>query len=308
MSAVGVGVDLGGTNVRAALVEIASGRVLNEARSRLGGKEPRDVAHLIFDLVRSVDPERAAPRVGIGIAAMLRDRAGFVLNAPNLGWRDVDFGALVTAELKKPIVAVNDLAAITWGEVKFGAARGAQNAACVFIGTGLGCGLVVNGAAASGSGNVAGELGHIKVVPNGRQCGCGERGCLEAYVSGRHLAERAQQELKAQPQLSPNLAQLGDELTASLLDEAARHGDEYADPLWNESAEMLGTALANLATVLNPERIVMGGSVWLHCKELRARATAILEKRINPPAKRGFQLVDSTLGDSAGILGAAALG
>lgn len=303
-----VGIDLGGTNVRAALVDVETGQVQNETRSRLTAKEPREIVRLLFDLVRSVDPERAATGIGIGIAAMLRDRGGFVLNAPNLGWRDVDFGAMVAAELRAAaVVVVNDLAAITWGEAKYGAARGARSLACVFIGTGIGSGLVIDGQLVHGHGNVAGEIGHTKVALNGRPCGCGERGCLEAYVSGRHLGERAQQELRAEPFLSPNLAALGDELVASMLDEAARHGDEYADVLWREAAGYLGMTLANLCTLLNPERLVLGGSVWLNCKELRRRTLEVAERLINPPARRGLQLVDSQLGDSAGILGAAAL-
>jgi glucokinase len=302
-----VGIDLGGTNARAALVDTTTGQIQNETRSRLTAKEPREVVRLLFDLVRSVDPERAAKGIGVGVAAMLRDRAGFVLNAPNLGWRDVDFGGMVATELRAPVVVVNDLSAITWGEKMFGAARGIANLACIFIGTGVGCGLVVDGQLTHGAGNVAGEIGHTKVALNGRPCGCGERGCLEAYVSGRHLGERAQQELRAEPFLSPNLAALGDELNASMLDEAARHGDEYADVLWRESAGYLGMTLANLCTLLNPERLVMGGSVWLHCKELRRRTLEIAERLINPPARRGLQIVDSQLADAAGILGAAAL-
>lgn len=304
---VAVGIDLGGTNARAALVDAETGQILNETRSRLSGKEPREVTRLLFDLVRSVDPERSATGIGIGVAAMLRDKHGYVLNAPNLGWRDVDFGVMVSTELKAPVTLYNDLAAISWGEARYGAARGVHNALCVFVGTGIGSGLIFDGKLYTGGSHVAGEIGHTKVVLNGRPCGCGERGCLEAYVSGRHLAERAQQELRAEPFLSPNLAALEDELTASALDEAARHGDEYADVLWRESAGYLGMTLANVVTLLNPERVVLGGTVWQKCKELRRRTLENAERLINPPARRGFQFVDSQLGDTAGILGAAAL-
>lgn len=307
MSGLAIGVDLGGTNARSALVEVPTGKILNEASARLSSREPRDVVRLLFDLVRSVDPERAAQGIGIGIAAMLRDSTGFVLNAPNLGWRDVDFGALVSAELKAPVTVYNDLAAIAWGETRYGAARGASNVVCVFLGTGIGCGLIINGKLLTGSGHVAGEIGHTKVVLNGRPCGCGERGCLEAYVSGRHLQGRALQELKAEPFLSPNLAALGEDLSATMLDEAARHGDEYADVLWRESAGYLGMTLANLVTLLNPERLVLGGSVWLGARELRRRTLEATERLINPPARRGLLIVDSQLGDTAGMLGAAAL-
>lgn len=302
-----IGIDLGGTNARAALVHLENGSIQNESRSRLSSRDPQSVIRLCADLVRTVDPERKAVGVGIGLAAMLRDRDGYVLNAPNLGWRDVDFGALARRELRGPVTIRNDLKAITWGEAQFGAARGVGDLVCVFIGTGIGAGIILGNVLQLGAGSVGGEIGHMKAVEHGRVCGCGERGCLEAYVSGRNLAARAHEELAAQPFLSPTLAAHRDELTATMLDAAAAHGDGYADTVIRESASLLALHLGNLVTALNPTLLVMGGTIWTGCNELRRRTLQKLGEIINPPARRSFSIVDSTLGDAAGVLGAAAL-
>src|SRR5262249_4907732 len=162
-------------------------------------------------------------------AGMLRGWSGVVVNAPNFGWREVDFRALLRGRLGERVELYNDLNAIAFGEATSGAARGARDVLCVFVGTVVGGGLVVEGKLSIGATHLAGEIGHSKVVPNGRQCGCGQRGCVEAYTSGRNLALRAREELsRGERSLAVQLAGAVDKVHAGHLDEAARAGDPYA--------------------------------------------------------------------------------
>lgn len=304
-----VGVDLGGTNVRAALVDPATGAIVGgEVKRPVTDKQPEAVAALVADVVRAADPQNERSAVGVGFAAMLRGFTGVVVNSPNFGWREVDFRALLRARLGEHVELYNDLKAIAYGEVRWGGSGEARHVCFVFVGTGVGAGLVVDGRLDFGASHLAGEYGHVKVVPGGRLCGCGQRGCLEAYTSGRNIQLRAVEELRAgATSRAVELAGAVDKVHAGHLDEAARGGDAYATRLWDEVAGHLGVALANLVTTLNPSRLVMGGGVWHGCPELRRRTTDVFHAQVNRPSLEGFTLVDSQLGDIAGVLGAATL-
>jgi glucokinase len=313
-----VGVDLGGTNARAALLEVdGTGRILAERRAPVVDRSPAAVADLVASLVYAVKQEAGATdqrAVGVGFAGMLRGWSGVVANAPNFGWREVDFRALLRARLGPTVELYNDVNAIAYGETTFGAARGARDVLCVFVGTGIGGGLVADGRLYAGAHHLAGEFGHMKVVrpgPEARRCGCGQRGCIEAYASGRHLAERAQQEigelLAGASSLAVELAGAIERVHAGHLDEAARRGDPYATALWSEVTPLLGAALANAVTLLNPACVVLGGTVWEGAPELRRLTLAAYAEAVNAPSGEGARLVDGALGDNAGVLGAAAL-
>ena len=308
---IAVGVDLGGTNVRAALIDTSTGQELGaEAKAPVADKSPDQVAALVDEVVRAADPEARRVGVGIGFAGMLRGWSGVVVNAPNFGWREVDFRSLLRARLGQRTELYNDLNAIAFGEARFGGAKGVRDVLCVYVGTGVGAGLVTDGKLYIGASHLAGEIGHVKVVPpwteRPRLCGCGQHGCLEAYVSGRNLQARAREEIGADS-LAVSLAGGVEQVHGGHLDEAARRGDAYADRLWTEVAGYLGIALANAVTMLNPSRLVLGGGVWQGAPELRQRTLAVFETQVNLPSLEGFAIGDTTLGDSAGVLGAAAL-
>jgi glucokinase len=312
-----VGVDLGGTNLRAALVDtLAHGGELpalqHELRLELAGDTaPESVAARLAQAVETVAKGAPHAPVGIGVAGMLRGDTGVVANAPNLGWRDVDFRALLTVRLPtRRIELHNDVNAIAFGEHAFGAGRGVPDALCVFVGTGLGAGLVAGGILIKGATHVAAELGHVKVVvgPDARPCGCGARGCIEAYVGGQKLQERARVELRAGARSrAVELAGGADRVHPGHLDQAAREGDAYASGLWGEIAPLLGLVLANAVTTLNPGRLILGGGVLWGAPELKRLALAAYRELCNAPSREACQVVDAALGDAAGILGAAAL-
>jgi glucokinase len=304
-----VGVDLGATNARAALVDVGGGVIVRETKQPWpSGVIPEVAASIVGRAVAEVDPERRRVGVGVGFAGMLRGWTGVVVNAPNFGWREVDLRSLLRGEVGERCELYNDLNAIAFGEAAYGSARGLGDVLCVYVGTGVGGGIVAGGQLYAGATHLAGEIGHTRVIPGGRLCGCGMRGCLEAYTSGRNIQKRAHEELRAgERSLAVELAGGIDAVHAGFLDEAARRGDVYAHHLWEEVSTLLGLALANAVTLLNPERLVMGGGVWQGAPELRRRSVARLLDFVNQPAREGFAIVDTGLGDSAGMLGAAAL-
>ena len=308
MSTLAVGVDLGGTHARAALVAVAEGQILVETKKSWTDRNPETVAAIVGEAVREVDPGGKRVGVGIGFAGMLRGWSGVVVIAPNFGWHEIDFRSLLRRQVGERCELYNDLNAIAYGEATYGSARGICDVLCVYVGTGVGGGIVANGSLYAGATHLAGEIGHTKVVPNGRQCGCGMRGCLEAYTSGRNIQKRAQEELRAGARsLAVELAGGIDHVHAGFLDEAARRGDVYAHKLWEEVSTLLGLALANAVTLFNPARLVMGGGVWQGAPELRRRVPPRLLEFVNQPSREGFEIVDTHLGDTAGMLGAAAL-
>jgi glucokinase len=316
---VAVGVDLGGTQVRAAVVDVVTGRILREAKDKVIDRDPPRVAALVQDVVERVDPSGKRAGVGVGFAGMLRGFTGVVANAPNFGWREVDFRSLLRDRLGPSVELYNDLNAIAFGEARYGAARDARDMLCVFVGTGVGGGMVADGRLYIGATHLAGEIGHTKVVspldPTARLCGCGMRGCIEAYASGANIARRVVEELgpsstAAEPRRTSSAIALAggvERVHAGHLDHAARDGDPYARALWNEIAPMLGMVLANAVTVLNPSRLVLGGGVWEGSPELRRLVVDFYNRMVNAPSGEACVLVDTVLGDTAGVLGAAAL-
>jgi glucokinase len=302
-----VGVDLGGTNARAALVDTAAKTAApSEQRWQHQALDPEAVA----SSVASVVAELAGPEVplGLGIAAMLGGDTGVVVNAPNLGWRDVDFRGLLAARLPgREIRLVNDVGAIALGEGRWGAARGSRAALCVFAGTGIGGGILIEGRLYNGASGVAAEFGHTKVVlgPTARLCGCGQRGCIEAYAGGRMLAERVAADLDAGTQTAAAALAAGEDVHGGHLDQAARAGDPYALSLWDEIAPLFGQALANAVTLLNPSHLVIGGTVLWGAPFLRERVMASYQALVGVAAGPECRIVQAELGDAAGLLGAA---
>jgi glucokinase len=313
-----LGIDLGGTNARAALVDRSSGAVVAAHKLAHADRSPEavvaTVARAVREVARAAGVEPASlGAAGIGVAGQCLGATGTVLNAPNLGWRDVPLGQPLRAALGLEVRVINDLSAAAWGERRFGAARGVDDAVLVFVGSGIGAGLVLGGRLHQGGRGLAGELGHVKVAPRGavpRRCGCGEWGCLEAYAGGMNLAARLREEV-AEGRAGAVLAAAGGDparLSASSVEAAYAGGDPWARELWAEVGELLGTACANVVTLLNPLRLVLGGGVLLGCPNLERIVRAHLADRVLRAARRDFETRSALLGDDAGVVGAALLG
>lgn len=319
MAALALGVDLGGTNARAAVVDRDTGEIVASHKEPLQDRSPDRVADTVAHAVAEASgaagfTAAAAGHIGVGVAGQVLGSTGLVMNAPNLGWRDVAFGELLRERLGVPVRIANDLSVAAWGEKRFGAARGLEDVVLVFVGSGVGSGLILGGRLHEGAQGVGGEFGHIKVRPSRpetapRRCGCGEWGCLEAYTSGVNVAARVREELTAG--LAPGLAaRIGGDLSrisASAVEDAYVAGDAYARALWDEVGELLGTAMANLVTLLNPARLILGGGVLLGAPHLADLALARFHDRVSRSATRGLTVERAWLGDDAGVIGAAVL-
>ncbi len=259
-----VGIDVGGSTLRAALVD-ESGRVVASVKELLRERDPQSVVALAAELLTRITPAQTTLPIGVGVAAQLWVHEGRVAVAPNLGWRDVPYGAMLRARFGRPVRLVNDLDAITAGEAAAGAARGERDVLCIFLGTGLGMGAIVQGQLIEGADGLATELGHIKIeaIDTGRLCGCGQRGCLEAYTSGRHLPALFVEKLAAglESPLADQAHADPTSLTADVLERAVVAGDAAATALWIEIGERLARALGNVVALLNPRVLGRGGGV-----------------------------------------------
>jgi glucokinase len=319
MAVLALGVDLGGTNARAAVVDRDSGEIVashkEPHRDRAPAAVVETVAHAIEQALAGEGRQaRSFGQLGIGVAGQCLGRTGVVLNAPNLGWLDVPLGRLLEQRLGLSVRIVNDLSAAAWGERRFGAARGVDDAVLVFVGSGVGSGLILGGRLHEGSRGVAGEVGHAKVRPMRattapRRCGCGQIGCLEAYTSGMNIAARVREELAAGAASRISELVRGDltRVSASVVDEASQQGDPYARALWEEVADLLGNGIASVVTLLNPGRVILGGGVLLGCPELRRRVDDVFQERVSRSAAVDLSLERAFLGDDAGVIGAALL-
>jgi glucokinase len=293
-----VGVDLGGTNARAALVD-GTGRILAQVKRKLPDRNPAVVADILGEAIAEAQGERGALPVGVGVAGQILADSGVVTLGPNLGWHDVPLASMLLQRVGRPVFVLNDLQVAALGELGAGAAKGERDVVLVFVGSGVGSGLILGGRLYTGSMGVAGEFGHTRSVLHGRRCGCGELGCLEAYVGGRNLIERIKEQLAAG---TPSRLQAGG--TATDVEREALTGDALAIELFEEMIVLLAVAIGNLATILNPSTIVLGGGVFLNGPQLRQRvAQGVLEQAARV-SRVGLKIVDAELGDDAGVVGA----
>lgn len=310
---IALGCDLGATNLRVAAVD-AAGTVLASMRRRLDDRDPKVVAaelvlgvrEVLLTLGKSLEQLEG---IGIGVAGQIKSHSGLILVGPNLGWRDVPFGKIVEAQLGRHPRVVNDLSAAALGEASVGAAHGSRDVLLVFVGSGVGSGLILGGKLYEGEGGLAGEFGHMKVVPGGRLCGCGEFGCLEAYVGGHNLSLRIlelAQEGKAQAIVR---AAGGDpeRIGGIALEQAAEEGDPEALALRAEVAGFLGLTIANAVTLLNPQRVILGGGVLSGMAGLRASVIEAIRQEGGRQQVAQLSIVGPALGDDAGVIGAALL-
>jgi glucokinase len=303
-----VGIDLGGTNLKLGLVS-ADGRLVDRLSSPTqAARGPDHVLSRMADAVRDVAKVADVPladvaAVGCACPGILDSRAGEVIFSPNLsGWRHIRVRDVLYKALGRPIVLENDANAAAYGESRVGAGRDVQDLVVLTLGTGIGGGIILGGRLFRGSSDTGGELGHIIILHGGRLCGCGQRGCLEAYASATAVVARFAEALAA-----GEASRLAGEEDFSSKDifEAAAAGDALAQRIVGETADFLATGITSLLHTLNPQRVVLTGGMmaagdgWLDQIRQRVRETAF---------ERAWQACEirwSSLGGDAGILGAA---
>lgn len=305
-----VGVDIGGTSVRAGVVD-SGGAVLDQGRARTAsGKAALEDA--ITGVVADLAGEHPVAAVGLAVAGFVTADRLRVRFAPHLPWRDAAVVARLGDRLGLPVLLDNDANAAMVAEYRFGAARGARVVVLVALGTGIGGALLIDGQLFRGGYGVAPELGHLRVVPDGRPCPCGKRGCWERYCSGPALAVTAVELLARRRSATGPLAReaAGDPgvLSGGRVAGAAREGDPLARQAMSELARWLGEGLALVADVYDPELVVVSGGVagsaplFLH--EAREHYARVLTGAGHRPLA---QIRTGELGDDAALVGAAQL-
>jgi glucokinase len=263
--------------------------------------------------VEKVVAELSAPidrivAIGVATAGQIDPGTGMVVEAPNLGWRDVPLREHLAQATGIPVSVENDVRAAAWGEFVHGAGRGVGSLLAVFVGTGVGSGAVLGRALWRGAGNAAGEVGHTQVVVDGLPCRCGQRGCMEQYGSGsgfqRRFAGSAGREAS---RLSIACGGDASRLTATMVEEAARQGDALAGEMWRDAERYLTLGIANYVTVINPEMLVLGGGVIETVPSLFGIIAEGVSARTTVLARRSLRVERAKLGDWSGVVGVAAL-
>ncbi|GAA8851543.1 ROK family glucokinase [Helicobacter pylori] len=318
--ATSLGIDIGGTKVSGGVVD-GEGRILVRTRRDTPDRSsaPRVVEDTIVEVVDELrhlaeDAGVTPPStVGVGAAGFVAADRSTVVFAPHLSWRNEPLREALGARLDLPISIDNDANAALWAEHRFGAARGTTHAVMITLGTGIGGAILVGGHLVRGRYGIAGEFGHMQVVPGGQRCECGNRGCWEQYSSGNALVREARGLAMANsPMATDLLAHVGGDpasLTGPMITEAAKGGDAIAVELLAEIGHWLGVGIANLAAALDPEVFVIGGGVSAAGDLLLGPARDTFARQL---AGRGYRpaarIVEARFGPDAGLIGAAALG
>ncbi len=305
------GVDIGATRTMFALVEENSSHIVAHDRPNTeviltGSRAPCDAlagAMERFLAGRDLTGEDLLG-VGVGVPGTVEHETGRVLTCPNLRLLDgADLGSGVAERLGVPVWVDNNTNLIALGEHAAGIAQGMDNVAVVFVGSGVGCGLILNGELYRGSGGLAGELGHTSVVPNGLLCDCGGRGCVEMYCSGKALSTVAGHIFEPR-----ELFDLGTRFDgARLVIDQAVAGHDRARRAMVQAFTYLGYALANLAVLLSPEAIVLGGGVVKAWPEGVDVVSRVIDQAVRIGGDRKLEILQSRLQDFAGVLGGATL-
>jgi glucokinase len=305
-----IGVDIGGTKVAGGVVDDA-GVILDRERRDTPGNDVDETEAVMVDVVRALAARHDVSAVGIGAAGWIANDHATVLFAPHLAWRNEPLRDALAERIGLPLIVENDANAAAWAEYRFGAAQGQRVVVCVTLGTGIGGGLVVDGSVYRGAFGVACEYGHMTLVPDGRRCACGNRGCWEMYASGRALARDAQELAADSPIAAAGMIELAgsvDELTGPIVTAAAAAGDAAAMSICTTMGRWLGSGLASLAAILDPSIFVIGGGVSAAGEMLLRPAR---EEFAHSLTGRGFRplatVALAALGPDAGLIGAADL-
>lgn len=306
-----IGIDIGGTKVAGGVVD-PDGNILERLRYETPSTSPQATEDTIARLVTELRRRHEITAVGIGAAGWIDVSGSSVLFSPHLAWRHEPLRSAVRRRVRLPVVVENDANAAAWAEWRYGAAQGETHQVCVTLGTGIGGAIITDGVLMRGKYGVAGEFGHMTVVPGGHRCECGNRGCWEQYASGNALVREARELAAAgSPVAAYLLDQVGGDpgqITGPVVTSAAKEGDPIAVELLEEVGRWLGIGLANIAAALDPGTFVVGGGVSEAGEHFLQPARDTFRRTLTG---RGFRpearILRAALGNDAGLVGAADL-
>jgi len=305
------GIDVGGTKIAGGVVD-EDGQVLASERVESPAADVEAIEDAIAGLVARLQEQHPVTAVGIGAAGYIDKSRSTVLFSPNLAWRGVDLKRELEERVDLPVVVENDANAAAWGEFRFGAGHDVDDLLLVTVGTGVGGGLVLDGELYRGAFGVGAEIGHLRVVPGGRLCGCGNYGCFEQYASGSALVRNARDAVREGSLLARTLLDHAhgdvEQIDGPVITEAAQGGDKFALEQLAEVGRWLGEGIASLTAVLDPAVVAIGGGVSeagpLLLDPVRSAFEANLSGRGHRPM---LEIRPATLGNRAGVIGAADL-
>jgi glucokinase len=310
-----IGIDLGGTNLRAAIADTDTGQVYHQRKYPTLAVEGQEaVIQRIVQLIRELTQADGVAfeeikGIGIGVPGTPDIETGVIQFLPNLPgkWLNVPLHAIIEEQVQLPVALINDVRAITLGEWTFGAGRGAETVVCLAIGTGIGGGVVVNGQFHLGIGGTAGEFGHHVVEVDGLPCGCGGRGCLELYASGPAIAAMGVKEV-----MHGHTTRIGElvnhdlnQINVGTIVQAAQEGDQIAREILQRAGRYLGIAVGNILGVVSPQKVIFGGGVSAAGDLLLAPILETVKERVQVIPVEKVQFVFAELGIDGGLIGAA---
>ncbi len=307
------GIDVGGTKIEAAAVDAGgiAGEAIRTATDVAAG--PKGVTAAIVEAVRALADTAGTPPagVGIGIAGQIDGTSGAVRFAPNLGWHDVPLAVGIKAALGVAVIVTNDVRAAAFGEWRHGAGRGYDDLVCVYVGTGIGGGIVSGGRMLAGCANTAGEIGHIVVEVDGPACTCGGRGCLEAFAGGWAIAKAARAAIEAGVEGSGAILDAAggvvEAVSAEAIAKAAAAGDALASRILDKAGRGLAAGCVSLVNAFNPCRLILGGGVIDGVPGLIDRVREGVSRYALPAAAASVEVAAPDLGHAAGVVGAGTL-
>ena len=306
-----IGVDVGGTKIAAGVVDV-NGHLLAKVRLSTPGATAESVEAGIAAAVLELKAGYDVAAVGVAAPGFVDAQRTTLRFTPNLPMADRPLKALLEPRVGMPVVVENDASAAAWGEYRFGGGRGVSDVVLLTVGTGLGGGIVLDGRLLRGAFGIAGEFGHVRIVPGGLPCGCGDRGCWEQYTSGRALIRQAHALARANPPRAARLLELAggevDAIAGSMITGAAGEGDPASVELLAELGRWLGEGIADIADVLDPAVVVIGGGVSEAGDLLLEPARTAFSASLSAGAHRPHLVIRAAeLGNDAGLIGAADL-
>ena len=306
-----LGVDIGGTKSIVGVADAAGALIAHSRVETPNALGPDASIRAIVAAARGCVREAggAVDAVGIGCGGPLDRKTGVLHQAPNLpGWEGICLTKIFGEAFGAPACLDNDATAAALGELTFGAGKGVRNFVYLTISTGIGGGIVIDGKIYRGHGENAGEFGHAKIRPDGPKCLCGDRGCLESLASGTSIARIARERLTSDTQTVLRLwVSSPEQITAELVANAAREGDEFAAGMWFEAMENLGIGVANAVNVLNPRLVILGGGVTKAGDLLFEPVRKVVSERAMKALAADVEIVPAANGDLVGLMGAIAV-
>lgn len=309
-----IGIDLGGTKILIALVDRETGEVLHHVKKKT--KKDKGPKNIIKKMLEGIDEllEESGKTlddissIGVGAAGQIDRQNGILIAAANLDCYDLNIKGILSEKFNIRVFVGNDVEIAAIGEQKFGAGKGCDDFVCVFVGTGVGSAIIKDGKIITGATGTAGEIGHIIVDLNGRQCSCGAHGCLEAYASRSAIERRIEGALKkGRKSCILDYLETGKSITSSMIQKSIEREDELVLQCVTEASEYLSGGIASIINFVNPELVILGGGLieavdYFYQKTIKkARA-----KSLPVPAEK-IQFKKAMLGDYSGVIGAAFL-